>query len=485
MNTLSLFFYSLRWQDAADILVASYVLFRLYALFRDTPVIRVLIALAVLWFFQIISAELGLVVTTWAIRGITAASALIIIVVFRNEIRSVLQAENLKSILWGSHRKSPTSRVETIADAIFTMGKQRIGALIVFPRREDITETVQQGIPWQGVITREMLISIFWHDNPVHDGAAVIEGDRVTQVGAILPLSQRKDIASHYGTRHRAALGMSETTDALVVVVSEERGMVTTAQHGNLASVPDRATLIQLLREHFGIIPNQRMSFRRGPLRLATAAVVCFLFVTALWFNLTRGADTLVSYEVPVEFRNRQPEMEMLNTPLQRVQVQLSGSEGLIQTVRPEHLKVRIDLGDAEVGNNTIVLRPENVPLPPGVRLNRIDPPALEIRMDVLVERQLPVQVHWVGQMAETLVLESARLEPSRILVSGGSLAIDTISTIYTEPVPLDALLKSGTLTVRPVIPSEKIMVAPGISRQIHVRYVVKERTSGDLSKLK
>src|SRR5512147_19816 len=226
MGKLIQFLQSFRWQDVVDIGLNSYILFRFYVLFRGTYVFRVLIGLTMLWFFQQVAAYLGLIVTSWVVQGIVAVAALIIVVVFRNEIRNVLQAKNIRSILWGFAPKARVAPIDIIADSAFELARRRHGALIVIPGEEDIHELAQGGLEWNGDISREMLLSVFFPDNPVHDGAAIVEGDRVSRVGAILPLSRRDDLPSHFGTRHRAALGLSEMSDALVVVVSEERGEV-------------------------------------------------------------------------------------------------------------------------------------------------------------------------------------------------------------------------------------------------------------------
>lgn len=137
------------------------------------------------------------------------------------------------------------------------MARARSGALIVFTGKEDLEEVVQSGTPWQGLVSKEMITSIFWHDNPVHDGAAIIQGDRVIEVGVILPLSQRKDLPSYYGTRHRAAAGLAETTDALVILVSEERGNVVVAKGSRMSVVNQKAELAQILQEHVGVTEKQ------------------------------------------------------------------------------------------------------------------------------------------------------------------------------------------------------------------------------------
>jgi diadenylate cyclase len=187
MNTLLSFLFSIRWQDLVDVLLNSYILFRFYVLFRGTVVLRVLAGIALLWVFQRIAVALGLIVTSWAMQGIIAGAALIIIIVFRNEIRNVLQAKNLRALLWGVPQKSVGTPIDAVVEAVYDLARKRIGALIVFPGREDLQETIQGGVRWDGMVSKEMLLSIFWNGNPVHDGAAMIQGNRITRVGASCP----------------------------------------------------------------------------------------------------------------------------------------------------------------------------------------------------------------------------------------------------------------------------------------------------------
>ena len=464
----------MRWQDVIDILINSYILFRLYVLFRGTNVLRVLVAIGFLWFFQGIASSLGFVVTSWAIQGITAFAALIIIVVFRNEIRSVLQAKNLKSIVWGLPITLTTTPVAIISDSVFELARTHTGALLVLPGREDLGEMVHSGIPWKGKVSKEMLISIFWRDNPVHDGAAIIQGDRVAEVGAILPLSHRDDLPSYYGTRHRAAVGLAEATDAMVIVVSEERGNVAVAKGPRIAVVKNREELSHKLEEHLGIFSRQDAHVRKKILELGTAAVASLLFIGGVWFSFTRGLDTLVALEIPVEYMNRDQNLEILDTTTNSVRLHLSGSGPLIKSLKPEQVRVRIDLGNAVVGHNTFAITQENVSLPPGVFLKKVDPPNLDVTMDNPVKKELPVQVDWVGRMPENLLLANVRLDPERILIVGGSRLLENISTVYTEKVPLENITKSGKIVVKPVLNPASIKIAPGSKEKITAEVEVK-----------
>jgi diadenylate cyclase len=345
MEKLFSLLWGIRWQDAIDIVLNSYILFRLYVLLRGTNVFRVLMGIAFLWFFQRIAVFFGLIVTSWAIQGITAVAAIIIIVIFRNEIRLVLQAKNWKTILWGFPHQELSTPIESIVESVFELARERTGALIVFPGKDDLEEVVQNGILWRGLVSKEMIKSIFYHDNPVHDGAAVIRGDEVLKVGVILPLSHQKNLPFYYGTRHRAAAGLAEATDALVIVVSEERGSVSAAKDSRIRPVKDGEDLANLLREHVGAPSTRKGMRRKKRLEYVTAALASVLLIAGIWFSFTRGIDTLIAVEVPIEYINRDPSMNITNSSANAVRLDLSGSGSLIRSLTADQVKVRIDLG--------------------------------------------------------------------------------------------------------------------------------------------
>ena len=476
MNYLLSIFLSIRWQDVVDITLNSYILFRFYVLFRGTNVFRVLVWIALLWFFQRVAVFLGLIVTSWVIQVITAVAALIIIVVFRNEIRSVLQAKNLKAILWGFPRKAVETPIDIIVETVYEMARSHSGALIVFPGKEDLEEVVQSGIPWQGLVSKEMIMSIFWHDNPVHDGAAIIQADHVTEVGVILPLSQRKDLPSYYGTRHRAAAGLAENTDALVILVSEERGNVVVAKGSRMSVINQKGELAQILREHVGVTEKQWGYLRKEKFKIGIAALTSVLFITGVWFSFSKGLETLITLEIPVEYMNRDPETEILDTSVNAVRLELSGSGALIKSIRPEQVRVRLDLSKAVVGRNILTITQENITLPPGVFFKKVEPPGVEVTLDVPIKKELPVQVDWVGKLSDHLILAGAKLDPEKIEVIGGTRIMKDISTIYTQKVSLDNIQGSGTITVNLALNPASLRIARGSKDRITVEFVAKER---------
>jgi diadenylate cyclase len=476
MDNFLILILSLRWQDIIDIGLVSYILLRFYVLFRGTNAFRVLIGMTILWFFQQVAVSLGLVVTSWVVQGVVALGAFIIIVIFRNEIRNVLLARNLKSILWDFSSKTVITAIETIVQSVHEMAQQKCGALLVFPGKEDLEEVVQGGIPWKGAISKEMILSIFWPDNPVHDGAAIFQGDQIDQVTVILPVSRSDNLPSYYGTRHRAALGLAEATDALVILVSEERGDVVVAKDSQLRIVKQKRRLEQILQEHMGVAIKKGRESRKEKLAFIAAAMFSVVFTTGVWFSVSRGVDTLVTLQVPLEYTKRDLAMEIVKTSINTVNLELEGSGALIKSIRPDQVQVRLDLSKSKAGPNTFTISRKNISLPPGVVLKGVTPSVVDVELDVLIKKELPVQIDWVGRLPDHFILEQASVEPKTVEIIGGQRMLEKMKTIYTEKIPLNNLEVEGVITANVALNPASLKIAPGSEERVTIRYLTRLR---------
>jgi uncharacterized protein (TIGR00159 family) len=467
---------SLRWQDIIDISLVSYILFRFYVLFRGTNAFRVLIGMTILWFFQQIAVSMGLIVTSWVVQGIVTLGAFIIIVIFRNEIRTVLLARNLKFIFWGGASKTVASTIEIIVQSVLDMARRNCGALIVLPGKEDLEEVIQKGIPWEGEISKEMILSIFWPDNPVHDGATIIRGDQITQVSAILPLSRRDDLPSYYGTRHRAALGLAEATDALIVGVSEERGDVVAAQDSQLKVIKQRRRLEQILKQHMGVAAKKSRELLKERLMVTTAAIFSVIFVTGVWFSVSRGVDTLATHEIPVVYMNRDPSMEIVKTSGNTVSLELEGSVALIKSIKPDQIQVKLDLSESKEGPHSFTITRESISLPPGIILKGVTPHVVDVELDKFIKKELPVQIDWVGKLPDRFILTDATIIPKTVEIIGGKRMLEKMLTIYTEKVSLNNLERKGIITANLALNPASLKIAPNSKEKVIIRYATKLR---------
>ncbi|MCP3955331.1 MAG: DisA protein, partial [Desulfobacterales bacterium] len=324
----------------------------------------------------------------------------------------------------------------------------------------------------------EIITSIFKTQSPVHDGAVIIRRGRVYKMGTILPLSRQEDLPSHYGTRHRAALGLAEVSDALVIVVSEERGDVTVAHDGRMTDVKDRFVLSGQIERHLGVLPKHSNEQSEERLHTMVAALVSVLFVTVVWFSFSRGFESMMTMEIPIEFTKRAPQMEILETSVNTVNLKLSGSGSLIRATRPEQVHVKLNLEKAVAGRNTFAITGEHVSLPPGVFLKQVDPQVIAVSLDTIGDKELPIQVDWAGHLPDGLVLTEVSVIPARLKVSGGLRILKALSTLYTEKVSLDHIAGSGSLKVHLALDQASLRLGAGAKQKVELHYRTEKRAT-------
>ncbi len=468
---------TIRWQDVVDILLNSYVLFRLYILLRGTRLFGFAVFIALLLIFQRVISYYGMIITNTVLQSFTALVAIGVLIVFRYEIRRIFQSKSIRDILWRVGTKPVKTPVEIIAASAFEMARRKIGALIVFRGHQPVDGLIQSGLPWQGQVSRAMIESIFWPDNPVHDGAAVIEGDRVVEVSGILPLTDRKDLPSRFGTRHRAALGLTEMSDALVLIVSEERGAVEIAKNGKIEDIGDPRILEDRLRLHLGLGLEADRPDQSNRWSVSAAAVLSVVIVSGIWSSLSLGVvRTLMTINAPIEYIKGDPSMEIIETSATAVNIQVSGTRALINTISPNQVKVRFDLTEARAGRNIVTVKEDNISLPPGAKIKKIEPASVDIMIDIRGRKNVPVQVDWEGRLPPGLLVNEVEIIPSQVEVSGGQLLIDQLKTVYTEKVVVDKLKTSGEIQARIALSPASLKLAPQQPDKVRIKFQLAPR---------
>ncbi|MCX6622659.1 MAG: diadenylate cyclase [Acidobacteria bacterium] len=263
------------------------------------------------------------------------------------------------------------------------MAKVRLGALCVITRQDGLDEVISGGIRLNAEVSSELLEAIFRKESPLHDGAVVIDGKQVLRANSLLPLSVRTDLPLMYGTRHRAAMGLAERCDALVVVVSEERGEVTLMHNHEARVVTDGGRLMVLL-ERLGSRPPA--SLRRRLWRAVSAHIGFKLAAVALasliWaVSWMESGATIRSVSLPVEFVNIPRGMDIKDQSTDRLDVQLRGKSWMMDTIGVARLVARFNMGQAKEGATRLVLTPDVLNLPPGVIIERVTPESIHVRL--------------------------------------------------------------------------------------------------------
>ena len=214
---------------------------------------------------------------------------------------------------------------------------------------------------------------------------------------------------------------------------------------------------------------------KREKLELVAAALVSFLFITGVWLSFTRGLDTLITLDIPVEYMKRDPGLEIIETSVNTVRLELSGSGPLLKTIKPDQVKVQLDLSKGVAGTNSFTITSNDVSLPPGVALKSVRPSVVDVTLDVLGKKDLPVQVDWAGKMPQGLIITQAKISPERVQVTGPKRLLDKVSTLYTEKVYVDNIEKSGTVSSQIVLNPASLKLASGGKVTIDYRVKPKE----------
>jgi diadenylate cyclase len=239
-----------RIQDAVDILIIAFVVYYIIDLIRGTRAAQMLIGLAVVFLTYLSSQYFDLYTLNWILDNFLSSVLLVIVVIFQNDIRRALTQVGAGS-LFGGERRTENQDIEEIVRSTVALASKRVGALIVFEREVGLNEYIEVGTRLDARVSKELVLSIFIPTSPIHDGALVLQGGRITAAGCFLPLTSNPNVSKTLGTRHRAAIGLTEETDAIVLVVSEEEGNISMVREGRITRDLDagalRTTLLKLL----------------------------------------------------------------------------------------------------------------------------------------------------------------------------------------------------------------------------------------------
>lgn len=239
----------MRWQDIIDILIVTFIIYRIILLIRGTRAVQMLAGILVITILYFISREMDILTLNWLLRNFLSSILLIAIIVFQHDIRRALT--HVGKTPFHTMRDAAAQDTSEITRAASYMAKRRIGALIIIERETGLRDYIESGHYVDAQLSRELLISIFLPSSPMHDGGVIITKGRIHSASCLLPLSNNPYIDKRYGTRHRAALGLSEDTDAVILVISEETQEFSIVRHGKITTVRDEEELDRNMRDIF------------------------------------------------------------------------------------------------------------------------------------------------------------------------------------------------------------------------------------------
>lgn len=458
--------------DVIDVLLLGVFLYAVISWLRQSTSTsaprRVVVVIVPFLAVYLLAYTFDLVLVEWLLRALLLVLLLALVVVFQSDLRRLV--DRIGSWGFGRGRRAPAAlrTVDILAEASSKLAETHTGALIAIRGAEPWNSHVLGGIDLDGLLTRPLLYSIFAPDTPGHDGAVLLEGERVTKFAAHLPLSARPSgVNDDGGTRHAAAVGLSEECDALVIVISEERGTISLAENGELSVMSSagalRARLDRFWLQHYAGDPAirekwwGRRSFENGLLALSLSVMG--------WFLFAYSADTVQrTFQVPIAFRNLPAEWVIEGDTIE-ARVVLSGSEQAFRLLDSQNLVASFDLSDPQPGQNELIITEDNLNLPSGVSLTDVNPREFTIGARRQEELELPIQLRTVGVLPDSLTLIS---DPQTVTVLVPAGSAYPPEHVLTEPIDLQGGLEGAVRSTLVLPPG--IRLPPDESAEVTVR---------------
>lgn len=376
----------LEGRDFFDVLIIAFLVYVAIKLLRETHSISVFAGVLTLLGFYGAAQLFDLPLTSLILRSFFGIFFIIIAIIFQRELRRFFSAFGLFGV---AHRFMPPSEmtIEIVSRSVGRMSDEKIGALIIFPGKEQIDRHLEGGYRLNGEISEPLLMSIFDKTSPGHDGATIIDNNRIRKFAVHLPLAEQFEKVRNFGLRHRAALGLSERSDALTVVVSEESGIIRIAQNGKLWRIDDEDDLRTRLENFY------REKFPRLNLANLFKWMTKNIFLLALSFMMAWGVFSLVNSKFAYVQRNFLVTPEFVNIPEdvvinsivpQGITVTLRARGSDFEVFKPESLRLSVDIGSiptiAKAGKHRVAIDVKNVSTPFKFSVVKIDPLSIEIK---------------------------------------------------------------------------------------------------------
>lgn len=469
-----------RLADFFDIAIIAVFFYAAITWVRQTASRSMLAGFLVVLFIYFLARTFDLYLTSSLFQAVFAVLVVALVVVFQEDLRRLFERIALLGTFRERRRQVAAAAViDNLIEALNELAEQRVGALVVVKGREPLERHIEGGVVLNGRLSKPLLYSLFDPHSPGHDGALLLEGERITRFGCHLPLSKNLKEVGMRGTRHAAALGLSEVSDALILAVSEERGTISAAEAGRLESAGTAAELKERLERFW----QDRYPSASGKQALKTffrqnawVKVLSLVLACLTWFLFAYQAETLQrSFVVPIEYRNLPKGWVLKGPKTAEAKVTLSGSERAFDLVNPANLAVSLDLSHVQEGRQEMVIAEENLRgSSSNLSLYRVEPSAVSIEAHEVVTVTLPVRVQTEGKPPPGVEIRQIRPLPQKVQAQvWRSLEADT-ELLFTEPVSLSGVRRSQQVRVSLLIPEHVRLVEPGQSI-IQVSIAVKE----------
>ena len=450
-----------RPQDIIDIIIMSVLVYQLYRWFKNTKALQIVIGLGFLVILYFVTKNLDLYMTSWILQELGTVLFILIIVIFQNEIRQALYRFSPLRNLFGRQTNGSRLDLMELSNTIFILAAGKTGAIIVFQRKEPLDEYLLHGIPLDSLVSAQLLESIFLAGTPLHDGAVVIRDGRITQASCHLPLSANSELPQYLGTRHRAALGLSERSDAAIVTVSEERGEVTMALAGAMDKIDTPEHLSEKLHDILTPATNEvvRVSLREKMFSNLRPKLVTVFLVMLSWLIITAKQGGILTVTAPVKFHNLPDNLVLVKSSPEEVEVQVKVISRLIPSPKQLDIVADVDLAKISEGVNHLAVKSDDLQLPLGVVASGINPSVVKVTTEKKSRKTLHVKVKTQGSVPGGLIIRKMLANPPMVVVEGPERQLAQLDSVSTEEIDLSKIRRNTELEKGLLQPAPQIKV--------------------------
>jgi uncharacterized protein (TIGR00159 family) len=475
------FILTVRLADAIDIAVISTFIYLLIVWFERARAKFMLAGMIMVGLIYAAARFFGMYLTTLFFQAFFAISLIMIVVIFQDDFRQFFERVALWGVSQRRRLKEKTSfgkEIDIITSGVANISRKRIGALIVIRGVDPLDRHIEAGVRIDGLLSDILLESIFDPHAPSHDGAVILDGMRMTRFGCHLPLSVNVEEIGHLGTRHAAALGMAERSDAICVVVSEQRGTISVAEDRRIRQLSDITELDDILKDFFlRRFPDKKKSaldnFLKGHL---PEKGIAFVLACALWAAFSYRIEMVRrDFVVPVEYRNLAVDRIVEEPTEKEICVTLSGSERSFNLMSIQDLKVSLDMSGAKDGKNVFSLTKDMIKNPAGLSVVNIEPSEIRLGVHTMVRIYIPVDLQTIGETPRGITLLDIKVEPAEVPVLVPSSVRKETIYIATEPVDLREVTATRTFAQKLVISPESIDLPDDGQSSVNVTVTVEK----------
>ncbi|MBN9663392.1 MAG: DNA integrity scanning protein DisA nucleotide-binding domain protein [Acidobacteria bacterium] len=371
-----------RWETVVDLAILAIAVYVFLRWTAENRLRVMLLGTSGLFGLAALAARIDLPLAAWLFQAFGFVAVLFLVIIFQPELRHLV----MRTEGWFRRRSSvgdPAPAHLAVADAAFALARQKVGALLIVVRQHSVRELAGGGVEIGATPSSPLLQALFQKNSPLHDGGVVLELDKLTRAGVLLPLTHRTDLPAQFGTRHRAALGISERCDAKVVVVSEERGDVTLVHRECWRHAEEEEELVEFL----GPVgqpepPRVALSLRGLVFGHFKQKFTALAITGVVWgFTLVSSGTAIRDFQVPVEFTNPPVGMDVSKPSATHLEMRVRGPRWAVETLRPDQFTVRFDLGQSGTGATRLVRPSDVVNLPPAVSVEWLRPDEITVNL--------------------------------------------------------------------------------------------------------